>query len=1053
MKRKPSTKKIVIHDRPLIKDRKSILNERIPFKLKFSEKWDELSQHSHINEAIINKNNRMLVYAGEEHTRLLDAQRYEEFLDFCQTLIDNDISHSAILSGYDALIKFVKAKNKHIKAGHYYKLPVAPTRIKENKLAIGEDFVTEGMKVSALKSVLDNEIFIQARTIEQHVFSLVMAMIMYGGINDKSMLRAYLHAVFNNENLIPFAGCELAVHVRYENDYFNEFIEEGMKKRYVNHQLIMDNMTKLILVGMRQKKFCLNEIMDLLNQISDLSDFESWMNKNLEEVSRRHGLSKTTLNFLMSYANYEWGLMAGTSIDFALMEVLKGRIKTTGLKKSDFMALLNKTYDAKDEAIDLDGMMLSESFKPIKATPNKPMEVKFDLVDAIRRIADPLMKLKAPNAYKLSKVVESLEELKLFYHKLSERILIDWSILLINNEHRVSGRKLSVKSFIGYLGRVGNDWLYYMQDVHANSMDDEIEQYIEQMMDVKQAALTKSFGYFMARFMLIYQVGVKLHNLPKINLSYTKDGISVRSSWLSPQFYYALLKQIKLSVPRDMIDVVSLLFILAYRTGMRRNELLGLELQDIEGINRAEPSIIVRNNAKRSLKTSSSIRRINLVALLSREEMEIFLRHISLLTNPRASIFHLGSLGVPMSAHTPLAILKKLTEKLGAEKIRFHDFRHTAITNLSLILCADKSLASYLTQNSIERIDFMRLEILGVHDLMMEKWLALANIIGHLTPEYSFKHYNHAALLIATQKIKQAQITLPIKTFTAISAISLKKLKENHIQTTRCENLDLNLINNLMYRYLLQQKIVKQPKYAIENVRHNSMLEKNEFNGNLQSASYSLSQIISFLKKLENLGDSVEVTPGQLHNPAYECNISFVDAECLYQNAKAVHHIKTRVNTQRFISKLNQITPTPLRLSSDKIVANQLINALQHVYASRPEKVNKFIDEISNRISKERSYTEFYPKDLNAFIEFYEIAQLILPDQWLVKLSWQIADEIKDRNISIKAQIQNKNTIVMGVVTNIEGRVKFSSALRYVAHYWLIIYGSENFLRDSPDDC
>lgn len=118
------------------------------------------------------------------------------------------------------------------------------------------------------------------------------------------------------------------------------------------------------------------------------------------------------------------------------------------------------------------------------------------------------------------------------------------------------------------------------------------------------------------------------YNLPSVNFQHSKNGRRVRAELISPQAYKAIITQILGSVDILEREMFALLFILVYRTGMRKKELLGLKYSDIEGLKAATPSVVIRPNSYRPTKTQSSIRRIALFALLKPDELNFFINFV-----------------------------------------------------------------------------------------------------------------------------------------------------------------------------------------------------------------------------------------------------------------------------------------------------------------------------------------------------------------------------------------------------------------------------------------
>jgi hypothetical protein len=61
----------------------------------------------------------------------------------------------------------------------------------------------------------------------------------------------------------------------------------------------------------------------------------------LTPITNQLGLKKITLNWLLKNACYHWEMLDGVDIDQALVGVMQGRHRTTGLIKADFENLLS----------------------------------------------------------------------------------------------------------------------------------------------------------------------------------------------------------------------------------------------------------------------------------------------------------------------------------------------------------------------------------------------------------------------------------------------------------------------------------------------------------------------------------------------------------------------------------------------------------------------------------------------------------------------------------------------------------------------------------------
>ena len=179
--------------------------------------------------------------------------------------------------------------------------------------------------------------------------------------------------------------------------------------------------------------------------------------------------------------------------------------------------------------------------------------------------------------------------------------------------------------------------------------------------------------------------------------------------------------------------------------------MLGLRYADIEGFTLGEPSLVVRPNIYRSTKTQGSIRRVAIFSLLSDEELEFFSQFVQLNEIAKTDFLFSPSYDkYPIDDTEPLIVLRRLLKLLDAREHTFHAFRHTAITNLALILNANDQLEKTFTGSSSQYFEKVKTGILGFNYDAQDKWYAIAGIVGHISPNRSFEYYIHSAVLTTT---------------------------------------------------------------------------------------------------------------------------------------------------------------------------------------------------------------------------------------------------------------------------------------------------------------
>lgn len=206
----------------------------------------------------------------------------------------------------------------------------------------------------------------------------------------------------------------------------------------------------------------------------------------------------------------------------------------------------------------------------------------------------------------------------------------------------------------------------------------------------------------------------------------------------------------------DLVTVAKLIFILAFRCGLRRSEVLKLEIGDIHAHDPAE--LLVRPYAHRRLKTKSAIRKLPLYALLGTQELDLLrswkAKRVDQETrNPRFkflfSIPQRGYAVVP--EETVFPILHRAMRTVCADPtLRFHHLRHSFASWLFLRMELSDlpkipdlfphllKTSAYLT-NSKE----FRGTLYGNMRPTRKHLYAVASLLGHSGPDISLEHYIH----------------------------------------------------------------------------------------------------------------------------------------------------------------------------------------------------------------------------------------------------------------------------------------------------------------------
>ncbi|WP_201530063.1 hypothetical protein [Psychrobacter frigidicola] len=424
-------------------------------------------------------------------------------------------------------------------------------------------------------------------------------------LNDKELLAALINTLLNEPLLTAFNNHHVIVSVRYSTkNYGNERVESPNVKQsslYITQQISLDVISQCWLY--RYRKF------NATYQFRTNTDIERLLRNNLSEVLQLPKNKIPSLSWLLSYASYHWEMMPNVFVDQALIGVAQGKRKTTGLLTDDFSTLLNKEYKTNKLSLSNEAPLSKVNKNTVRYAELAEVR-KIDIVKRIYKELDShyntrQQKEKIKN-YEYD-INYSLTNMLNEERDIAENILIKFVLSRSNATPRPQKETIQ-----GYLSSVAYEWLYFLSGQPLNTYSSEdFEECYEEILEHKAVYRNnKDIQYSAKLLQRLHDIGVKYYHFPKVGIKEAQTQRVVRSEWISPLEYQAILLNIPKVIDSIEVDMYKLLFVLAYRTGMWKKELLGLRYADIEGFTLGEPSLVVRPNIYRSTKTQGSIRRV-----------------------------------------------------------------------------------------------------------------------------------------------------------------------------------------------------------------------------------------------------------------------------------------------------------------------------------------------------------------------------------------------------------------------------------------------------------
>ena len=319
-----------------------------------------------------------------------------------------------------------------------------------------------------------------------------------------------------------------------------------------------------------------------------------------------------------------------------------------------------------------------------------------------------------------------------------------------------------------------------LDDVDQQSLDSKILKtlHTESLEDAKQRGLARNQRRRIARALCeFHHFLVQRFHLEPINprevLGIGKGLVPVDANLITPDEYAKIyqaipetIKSLHPSLPAQakLSRAAQLIFMLAFKCGLRRMEVLKLKIADL--CEHAPAELLIRPSDARRLKTKSATRKMPLYALLSERDLaelrawKAVRRNESTIQTVHVNeqfLFGIPELGfevIPQDTLFPV-IHHAMRCVTGDSSLRFHHLRHSFASWAFLrLMVSDLTSMPELFQNMPETNDFLRKSkqfrdlLYGRADPTRRHVYGIASLLGHSGPEISMEHYVHICDLL-----------------------------------------------------------------------------------------------------------------------------------------------------------------------------------------------------------------------------------------------------------------------------------------------------------------
>lgn len=791
---------------------------------------EENKSKSH--ESIKNEAKFLIASYVDENSLSIETDLTEYYQTIGSMLeVHFDTAHTYYLAR-QGFLEYIRSYNK----AHELSLdePVVPVIAERDHLTISYDWMVNGAQVS-LASQQMIEMWQRKRRFSNNdlIESVLYCSVMYGGLNDIDVLKALYQWLLGESKIyqlqvpatdeLPGSGINheslALILLSIDDDNYGCSHTQGLNsedlsatslQRYVEY--IPDDMTLCFLYALKDKKLKREGAKSFEIIVDDICKKLKLQNKDK---------SKPYLSHLIKYADYHWRQMKGGDINTALAIVRQGKIKTTGLTTNKLINYNQEVFKSKPQPLTWSELFVASYSGSDKKSTNSRDYPSFSK-NLIKEVQDALKGSKT----------SAIMQIELLQQELTQpnaMRLLGWVKSLLND----SNNRLDTIS--KYLGCIGRDWLMLTMDEDLDEWSDEdFEAVYEEIIQSKikdgrkQSILHKDSGFgednidtnedlvgcaddvssqvslnvlnnehinknkvsyldklkdtqkfTYGRLRAFHDYQRASYNAPFVYFPWGNKRQVVNANMISPRIYHAMKEYLVTSdLDYEQKNLCLVVLSLAYRTGLRIKELIGVKVRDIADIYLDEygqpieqPQMWLRPNRYRRLKSSSASRLIPINCLLKKDELKQFTQlYRQQKRLKRCYLFSQGSGDQPLPSVFFSNLMKLIWDRLlGEHDFTFHSFRHTAISPLALVL-SKSPLTQVMTDYDNEQCEKVIKGVLGYHK-DQGTWFGLASLAGHLTCDTTFEHYIHTAHLLAGERLSNACLELPITVLELITGL------------------------------------------------------------------------------------------------------------------------------------------------------------------------------------------------------------------------------------------------------------------------------------------